>query len=118
MSETSKLLNVVLVSPEDGESSVLGQISVGPNFELALITAPEVCNEFLATLVEQLNAKDVIAVKVPGQARYAVASHEYSRTSPEFFEGLQLYLKHYYAIDLLSATDFADKPDEFEPLGI
>jgi hypothetical protein len=58
------------------------------------------CPEFLTTLFEQLNAKEVIAVKVPGQARYSVASHEY------------------YSIDLLSTTDFADKPEEFEPLGI
>jgi hypothetical protein len=69
------------------------------------------CHVFLTTLVEQLNAKEVIAVKVPGQVRYAVASHEYSRSSPEFFEGMKLYLKHYYSIDLLSATDFADQPD-------
>lgn len=118
MTENLKLLNVVLVSPENGEPSVLGQISVGQNCELALITAPDVCQEFLTKLIEELNAKDSIAVKVPGQARYAVASQEYSRSSPEFLDGLRLYLKHYYSIELLSAMDFADQPDEFEPLGV
>ncbi len=118
MSDTAKVLNVVLVNPDNSEESVLGQIAIGDRSQLSLVAAPDVCLEFLTNVIDQLNAKEVISVKVPGEMKYAVASQEFERTSPEFLDGLQTYLRHYYSIDLRASTDFSDKPDEFEPLTV
>ncbi len=116
MLQSNGTYSLVLIQPDSGEESVLGQVSVGELSELTLVTAPEACEEFLRNLVEQLNAKAAVFVKVPGKQRYQVSSIQFERSAPNFFEGLQKYLKHYYSIEMRSSTDFANNPQDFSML--
>lgn len=116
MAMQAGIQTVVLVDPDDQSESVIGEFELATDGLLELRSAEGPCEEFLSDVVDSINQKDVLSVKVPGKKKYAVSTRYYSRDGDDFLDGLKTYLNHYYSLELRSSQDLVDHPDEYEGL--
>ena len=105
---TGVLFHASFTDPDDDTETYLGRVTAGPGGVLS-ITAAEPANEkFLRGFVDELNAKAELRVKVPPTAndeRFDLVGLAYSRTSPDFLDGLRRYAEMNYGVKLRTDAD-------------
>jgi hypothetical protein len=111
-----KRLTAIHTDPDSGEQTVLGSVEYGAGGKLAVIEANAGYEKFLADLVGNTNARDVLNVKVGGAKKFSIKAQKYERTDANFLEGLRKFIKHSYLVDLPSDEDQLLHPEEFEDL--
>jgi hypothetical protein len=103
---TTRRFDVTYLDDETGQRSTIGQVDVGPDSKLTLVSAVPDRQEFLTDLVEELNEEDEMHVKAappPGAPRYAVYSKIVPRSDPKFFDAMKDFLGEYYDVTLTPA---------------
>jgi hypothetical protein len=102
------LFHASFTDPDDDTETYLGRVTAGPGGVLS-VTAAEPANEpALRRFVEELNGKEELRVKVPPTAddeRFALVGRTYSRSRPDFLDGLRRYAEMNYGIRLRTDAD-------------
>jgi hypothetical protein len=111
-----KRMTAIHTDPDTGEQTVLGVLEYGAGGKLAVIEANAGYEQYLADLVRETNARDVLHVKVGGAEKFELESKTYRRTDANFLVGLRKFVKHRYLADLTSDEDQVLNPEEFEDL--
>src|SRR5262245_30881038 len=103
---TTQRFNVTYLDDETGQRSTIGQVDVGPDSKLTLVSAVPDRQEVLTDLVEELNEEDEMHIDAepPEDApRFAVYSEIVPRSDPKFFDALKEFLAKYYDVTLTPA---------------
>lgn len=91
---------LILNDPDDDTaSSELARVTIdGGKIELT-DSAPG-CLQFVNELLAEIDERDGVVVKVPGEGRTALVARRYSRADPDFLEGLERWLSARYGVEL------------------
>jgi hypothetical protein len=96
----------------------LGTLSVGPEGQLAVVSARPNYEQYLANIVETVNGKEQLSIKVPppaGGTRYGIYTVTVDRTAPDLLERMREFLEQKY--DLLLVDDRPTAPAPAPPGG-
>jgi len=99
-------LRVQRVDPQLDLSIDLGTVTFGPGGELGVVAAEPNCEGFLSALVETVNAKPNLRIKVPppaGGRAEGVYFLTVARTAPDLLEMMRQYLQQKYNVLLIES---------------
>jgi hypothetical protein len=103
---TLQRFTVFSLDDETGTRTSIGQVDVGPDSKLTLVSAVPDRQEFLTDLIEEMNETDEMDVEAAppaGAVPHAVYSKAVPRRDPGFFDALKDYLATYYDVTLTPA---------------
>ena len=68
---------------------------------------------YLNDIADDLNARDEITQKVPGELRNALEARYVPRDAPDFLDVLKEYVSKYYGLELRSSADMQEEKADF-----
>ncbi len=105
--ETAPLtLRVQRIDREDGLHIDVGTISFGPEGQLAVVAAEPHFDDYLAEVVNTVNAKKELRIKVPppkGAQPYSIYTLSVTRAAPDLLDMMKQYLEQKF--DLVVAEE-------------
>jgi hypothetical protein len=110
MSRTPILYTAVFRDPdaEDDDAGVaVGELMLDADSRWSVSASDPQATEFLAKVATDLNEREVVTLKVPGQERYALESVEVERTAADYPAAARAYLRRFYALELNAAAELA-----------
>jgi hypothetical protein len=82
----------------------IGTVTFGPQGELAVVAAEPNLEKFLGTIVEEVNAKKELRIKVPppaGAKPFSTYKMTVARTAPDLLDVMRTYLQQKYDLVLV-----------------
>jgi hypothetical protein len=92
------------IDPTDDLPIDVGTVTFGARGELAVVAAEPQHEKFLADVIEAVNAKEVLRIKVPPPPeaeQFSIYSQTVARTAPDLLDVMRTYLQQRFELALV-----------------
>ncbi|MCB9765086.1 MAG: hypothetical protein H6739_35255 [Alphaproteobacteria bacterium] len=111
-----RLYSAIRLDPDTEEVMPVGDVEIDADGRLRVLSSEPGLLGYLNDIADDLNARDEITEKVPGELRNALEARYVPRDAPDFLDVLKEYVSKYYGLELRSSADMQEEKADFVDL--